>query len=67
MRQIGKEWDRCYWFWYTSDTEFKYCNFDLDATTGTAEKHKCDPEELGDVIEYTGTDKTECTVTIKQV
>ncbi len=65
--QVGEAWDRCYWFWYVSDTEFRYCNFDLDVATGKVEMQKCDPESLGQTIEYSGTDKTECTITIHNV
>ena len=67
QKQAGKEWDRCFWFWYLSKDDFQYCNFDLDLETGSATRHRCSPESFGEVVEYTGTSKTECTITVHNV
>ena len=45
------------------DTEFcSYIN-----QNGVVSQLKCDPESLGDHLEYTGTDSKECTVMVKNV
>lgn len=38
----------------------------MDADTGKAEKHKCEPEDLSH-MEYSGTDKSACQITVSNV
>jgi len=64
---VGKVWDRCRWFLYEHHKDYQYCSFDLDADTGVAEKHKCQPTNTSDIMKYTGNNTNECTITIHNV
>lgn len=64
--KVGEPWDRCYWFWYVTEDEYNYCNFDAKED-GTAELHKCEPESMADMVEYTGTDANLCAITVFSV
>ena len=61
---VNKVWDRCQWFAYHTEDEYKYCSFDLDPETGTAQVHKCKPENASELMVYTGKNVTECQITV---
>ena len=44
--------------------DYKYCSFDLDANSGIAQLHKCNPENTSEIMIYTGENYTECKITV---
>lgn len=67
--EVGKQWDRCRWFVYEHHAiaDYEWCSFDLNPEFGNATVHKCEPENLTDVMTYTGNDAKACTITIYNV
>lgn len=64
---VGKVWDRCRWFLYEHNAEYMYCSFDLNPDTGNGTMHRCNPTNTSSIMEYTGHNSTECTVTVHNV
>ena len=52
---------------YKSDSEVSKCSYDLDAETGVAQLHRCDPAEVGNNLTYSGTDPKVCQITVPNV
>ena len=64
--ETGREdWMVCYWYRYEHDADYDYCMFLADSDG--AKKGKCKPANTTDLMEYSGTKKTECTVVVKNV
>ena len=52
---------------YKSNDEVSKCSYDLDADTGVAKMHRCDPAEVGSNLTYSGTDPKVCQITVPNV
>lgn len=65
--KIGKVWDRCHWFVFEhgqNEAEI-HCSFDL--INGTGQVHLCEPQNASEFIKYTGTNSSECTITVLNI
>jgi len=67
-----EDWFMCNYYRYeplqnrqNQDVETEFCSYINQ--NGVVSQLKCDPESLGDHLQYTGVDSKECTITVKNI
>jgi len=70
--QTDEDWFMCNYYRYeplqnreNQDVDTEFCSYINQ--NGVVSQLKCDPESLGNHIQYTGVDSKECTVTVKNI
>lgn len=70
--QTDEDWFMCNYYRYeplqnreNQDVDTEFCSYINQ--NGVVSQLKCDPESLGDHLQYTGIDSKECTVTVKNI